>query len=559
MTAPARTTADGATRRTRRAPGRLRRRWAGMSLRGRLVAAVIALLALICLIVGVVTNLVLRQYLIQQVDSRVAAAVQRGQDPGDENGDGGQFRPPSAPQPGTFDAMRQMSGLVTAQGQDGVWYGTYLVDSGSPTQTTRAQNAVVATVPTDGTPVTRVLPGLGTYRLIALGSADGRRVSVAGLPMSDVNDILLRLTLTEICVALAGMIAVGLVGESVITRTLRPLRRVAATATRVSEMTLDRGEVALSVRVPERDTDPRTEVGQVGASLNKLLGHVATALSARQASETRVRQFVADASHELRTPLAAIRGYAELTRRTDEPVPEDVAYAMGRVESESARMTTLVDDLLLLARLDSGRPLEHDRLDLSRLVVDAVSDAHVAGPDHDWRLDVPEEPLQVSGDAARLHQVLANLLANARTHTPAGTTVAVALTPGPDGSARLVVADDGPGIPAALLPDVFERFARGDSSRSRAAGSTGLGLAIVAAVVEAHGGTVTVDSVPGRTAFTVTLPAAPPDDAGGPPGRDRTAAGPTAEPADDGPAGDPDSAGATPPAATGDLAGVRRR
>ena len=175
------------------------------------------------------------------------------------------------------------------------------------------------------------------------------------------------------------------------------------------------------MRVPDADTDPRTEVGQVGAALNRMLGHVADALAARQASETRVRQFVADASHELRTPLAAIRGYAELARRGRDAVPPDVAHALRRVESESARMTTLVDDLLLLARLDSGRPLAAEPVDLTALVVDAVSDAHVAGPDHRWQLDLPDERVTVPGDAARLHQVLANLLANARVHTPPGT------------------------------------------------------------------------------------------------------------------------------------------
>ncbi|BCB77295.1 hypothetical protein Pflav_037050 [Phytohabitans flavus] len=284
------------------------------------------------------------------------------------------------------------------------------------------------------------------------------------------------------------------------------MRRVAATAGRVAELPLDRGEVALSVRVPEADTDPRTEVGQVGAALNRMLGHVAAALAARQASETRVRQFVADASHELRTPLAAIRGYAEVTRRGRDEVPPDVAHALRRVESESARMTALVDDLLLLARLDSGRPLETEPVDLSRLLVDAVSDAHVAGPEHRWRLDLPEEAVTVPGDAARLHQVVANLLANARTHTPPGTEVTVALRP-QGGGAEISVVDTGPGIAPELQADVFERFARGDSSRSRAAGSTGLGLAIVAAVVEAHHGAVEVSSVPGRTAFTVRLPA----------------------------------------------------
>ena len=264
--------------------------------------------------------------------------------------------------------------------------------------------------------------------------------------------------------------------------------------------------MALAERVPEVDADPRTEVGQVGAALNHLLENVAAALTARQRSETRVRQFVADASHELRTPLASIRGYAELTRRSAEPVPSDVAHALGRVESEAIRMTGLVDDLLLLARLDSGRPVQHGPVDLSRLVVDATSDARAAGNDHRWDLDVPAEPVVVDGDAERLHQVVANLLANARTHTPAGTSVAVHLTGKPLGGAALTVVDDGPGIPADLLPDVFERFARADQSRSRAAGSTGLGLAIVAAVVEAHGGRVSVESAPGRTAFTVLLP-----------------------------------------------------
>jgi two-component system OmpR family sensor kinase len=168
-------------------------------------------------------------------------------------------------------------------------------------------------------------------------------------------------------------------------------------------------------------------------------------------------------------------------------------------------MTTLVEDLLLLARLDAGRPLGHDAVDLVPLVVHAVSDAHAAGREHHWHLDLPDEPVLVEGDEARLHQVVANLLGNARTHTPPGTDVTVGV--GRDaGSAVLTVADTGPGIPPELVPDVFQRFARGDESRSRIAGSTGLGLAIVSAVVGAHGGQVSVASRPGATAFTVTLP-----------------------------------------------------
>ena len=207
---------------------------------------------------------------------------------------------------------------------------------------------------------------------------------------------------------------------------MRPLRRVAATATRVTQLPLSSGEVSLPERVP--DANPRTEVGQVGAAFNRMLGHVESALARREASESRLRSFAADASHELRTPLAAIRGYAELARRHPGPIPDDIAHALSRVESESARMSELVDELLLLARLDAGRPLASEPVDLTRLVIDVTSDARVAAPDHRWLLELPEEPVQVSGDELRLHQVLANLLSNAARHTPAGTSVTVALS-----------------------------------------------------------------------------------------------------------------------------------
>jgi two-component system OmpR family sensor kinase len=234
-----------------------------------------------------------------------------------------------------------------------------------------------------------------------------------------------------------------------------------------------------------------------------MLDHVGSSLQARHDSETRLRQFIADASHELRTPLAAIRGYAELSRRGE--LTPDTEYSLTRISSQAERMTTLVEDLLLLARLDAGRPLERTEVDLTRLVVDAVSDAHVSGPQHRWQLALPEEPVTVQGDPARLVQVLTNLLANARTHTPAGTTVTVGLSAAGRG-VELSVVDDGPGIAPELLPHVFERFARGSASRSRHDGSTGLGLAIVDAVVAAHGGTVAVHSRPGRTEFAVWLP-----------------------------------------------------
>ena len=243
-----------------------------------------------------------------------------------------------------------------------------------------------------------------------------------------------------------------------------------------------------------------------------MLGHVDSALLARQASEQRLRRFVADASHELRTPLASIRGYAELTRRMGDQLPEDAAYALGRIESESVRMTALVEDLLLLARIDAQQELVRSAdVDLVALVHDAVRDAEAAGADHVSAARLPSAPLTASVDRARIQQVIANLLGNARVHTPAGTTVTVTLEPIDDGAAaRLTVADDGPGIDEKLTPNLFERFVRGDSSRSRHAGSTGLGLAIVDAVVRAHGGTVVVESVPGHTVFTVELPVAAP-------------------------------------------------
>ncbi|MEV4599426.1 ATP-binding protein [Amycolatopsis sp. NPDC049253] len=487
-------------------PGRARRPW---SLRRRLIVQLAALLALVCLVVGVVTEFALQDFLVGQVDKRLAAATDRGFRSGD--------RPPwiygDKPPPDPLRVLGQGDGTLAVQVHNGAVRAAVLnFGSATPSKVkpplqsvSTAQQKLLLGLPPDGHRRTIDLGGdLGEYRVIASFSPSGD-FSVVGLPLSDVTDTLWRLGFIFGGVALGGIIVAGVAGAVTIRRTMAPLDRLAATASRVSELQLDRGEVALSERVPEVDTDPRTEVGKVGFALNRMLGHIANALKARQASESRVRQFVADASHELRTPLAAIRGYAELTRRSKEQVPPDVAFAMNRVESESARMTTLVEDLLLLARLDSGRPVVPEPVDLSRLVADAVADSHVAGPDHKWRLEAPGEPISVLGDAGQLHQVVLNLLGNARTHTPPGTTVTTALST-QDGWVRLSVLDDGPGIPPEILPDVFERFARGDNSRSRAAGSTGLGLAIVAAVVAAHSGRVSVFSEPGRTEFVAMFP-----------------------------------------------------
>jgi two-component system OmpR family sensor kinase len=476
----------------------LRTRLAGWSLRRRLLAGILALFGLAFVIIGAVSTVAMRQVLVHQVDGQLSQTNDRA----------GGLHPPNGPPPGggrgAPNFLGQPPGTVNGRITNGLLTASVL-DPDSPTSArslSAEQRAELTSVPVDSHPHTVSLTDLGSYRVVATKFADGD-VVMTGLPLTDVDDAVWLLLAIEGAVAVVGLLVVGFGGATIVRLSLRPLRRVAATASRVAELPLARGEVDLSVRVP--DADPRTEVGQVGAAFNRMLGHVGDALAMRHASETRVRQFVADASHELRTPLAAIRGYAELTRRGRDEVPADLAHAMGRVESESARMTTLVDDLLLLARLDSGRPLDREPVELSALVVDTVNDAHAAGRDHRWLLDLPDRPVTVPGDAARLHQVLANLLANARTHTPAGTTVVTTLTTTADGCALVSVTDDGPGIPESLQAEVFERFARGDSSRSRAAGSTGLGLSIVAAVVEAHGGRVSVQSRPGQTTFTVAL------------------------------------------------------
>ncbi|GII05668.1 sensor histidine kinase [Planobispora takensis] len=486
------------------------RGWAGRSLRARLVAAMLALLALGFLVVGVTTEVTLSRTLYGRIDDQLAAAAVRAprtfqdQTPRETAQDDPGASGCAQPRGRGFPQGQVIGTLVARVCGGQVVDAAVLVEQGQTQPQVGGAHATLATVPVDAAPRTYDLGELGDYRVVARRMPDGA-VLVTGLPLAETTETLYLVAGVVAGVTVLVLLVAGYAGVVIVRRTLRPLSRVAATATRVSQLTLHRGEVELPQRVAEQDADVRTEAGQVGAALNRMLDHVGDALAARQASEMRVRRFVADASHELRTPLAAICGYAELSRRSRQPVSPEVEHVLRRVESEAQRMTTLVEDMLLLARLDAGRPLACEPVDLSMLTVDAVSDAHAAGPGHDWRLDLPEEPITVVGDPARLQQVLVNLLANARSHTPEGTVVTVGV--GTDGrNAVLQVTDTGPGIPAGLLPHVFERFARGDTSRSRAAGSTGLGLAIVHAVVAAHGGSVEADSVPGRTGFTVRLP-----------------------------------------------------
>ncbi|NUP24519.1 MAG: HAMP domain-containing histidine kinase [Streptomyces sp.] len=515
----------------RRRP-RAQKRRAGQprTLRARLVVASVVLIAVVCAVIGTVTTLALRSHLYEQLGGQLTEVADRaagkppGADPG-KNDPNKSDTPDKAAQtidlgefakraggPGSSDTVIALvqNGVITEAKVGQKSDDSTVADSFGmvANNLTEAQEAALNKVAQDKKQHTVDLGSLGEYLVRYQTSHDGTRSYYVAIPTKDVSSTLNTLMLIEASVTAAALVAAGIAGTVIVGVATRPLRRVAATATRVSELPLHTGEVNLSERVPESETDPHTEVGRVGAALNRMLDHVHGALHSRQQSEMRVRQFVADASHELRTPLASIRGYAELTRRGREDVGPDTKHALGRIESEAGRMTLLVEDLLLLARLDAGRPLQFEQTDLIPLVVDTISDARAAGMDHNWRLDLPDEPALVSADAARLQQVLVNLLGNARNHTPPGTTVTARVQRrGP--WLCVDVEDNGQGIPADLLPHVFERFARGDSARSRATGSTGLGLAIVQAVATAHGGAVTVDSVPGRTVFTVHLPALP--------------------------------------------------
>ena len=468
------------------------------SLTSRLVVTTVTLVLLVSVLIGTVTTFAMRSYLTDQLDQDVQNALGNAEfvrehlaGPGPAPIDGGLVRGDA----GTLIAVRDG---VYQQG----WYVSLQVRRTSGELTGRQLPSVgdeLDGVPADGRAHDVRLDELGPYRVIV--SPDG---VAAGLPTARVDDVISTLVWWEVLLALLAVAGAGGAAAVVVRRQLRPLREVASTAHTVAELPLAEGEIAIVARVPEHLTDERTEVGQVGSALNTLLVHVERSLAERHRSEQQVRQFVADASHELRTPLTTIAGYTELARRR----PDDTGAAttaLGKVEEESARMTAMVEDLLLLARLDAGRPLARDTVDLSRLLVETVSDARVVAPEHRWRLELPEESVEVTGDADRLRQVVTNLLTNARKHAPPGTTVTVTGT-----TYGFTVHDDGSGFPPGLAAAAFERFVRGDASRTRAPGGTdggaGLGLSLVDAIVSAHGGSVALASHPGSTTITVTLP-----------------------------------------------------
>lgn len=477
--------------------------WGRLSLRSRLLASVLILVALGLVVSDVAAATALRSYLVGRVDSGLA------------NADGPAEHLLAAG--GLFDQAtgRQVYGILG----DSNSYVALVSPSGQVIQSTIVHTGTVVpprpVLPANigaGTsvPITVAAQhsGSGQWRVIANPIFGENATLVIGASLTPVRSTMARLELIELLVSLGVLALIGIVGRWLVHLGLRPLDKIAGTAGAIAA-----GD--LSQRVERQDSD--TEVGRLGIALNTMMGQIEAAFVARQASEERLRRFVADASHELRTPLTSIRGYAELFRRGAWARPDDLANAMRRIEEESTRMGGLVEDMLLLARLDQRRPLASSELDLAAIAADAVADARAAEPDRPISLRLAG-PVPVRGDAGRLHQVAANLLANARDHTPPGTPVVVSArvesAAGTKWLAVLEVADSGPGLAPDSAARVFERFYRVDTSRSRGAlgagAGSGLGLSIVAAIAEAHGGTVGVKSLPGEGAtFRVELPAEP--------------------------------------------------
>lgn len=464
------------------------------------MALTVLLVAIGLLASGVAVTSSMRQDLISRADDGLENAVRTWAEPrgflGDGPGPPGPRRPPS---PYYVESVVYGPGGVSA---DNV-YNQF--DDAPDLDGLTGDNAGPVTVPS--------VDGDGPqWRVIKRSNSFGR--SVVATPMSDIDDTVSRLIWLQLAIGALVVLLIGVLSYVLVRTSLRPLRRVEEAAHEIAEGNLTR-------RVPP--APPNTEVGSLSDSLNRMLGQIqhafaSTAASEQQAraSEERMRRFVADASHELRTPLTSIKGFAELYSQGGVP---DVTDAMRRIDDEAGRMNLLVEDLLMLARLDAARPVDSAPVDLLGLAADAVQSARVAAPDREIRLDVVpgDRPPVVLGDGPRLVQVLRNLIGNAVNHTPpdASITVGVAVDDGPAGSpgageAVLTVADTGPGISAEDAEHVFERFYRGDSSRHRGSGGgSGLGLSIVAALVAAHGGRVGVDTSPGAGAtFWVRLPLA---------------------------------------------------
>lgn len=473
----------------------------------QLVVRITLIVAVVAVVLASLSTLLVHRILTASLDQQLLYAVGATDVAPRAPSGPGDHLPPEGLRPGGLPSG-SISLVVTSSG---TVQASVVWDYGSG-PAPKEQITALLQLPRDGQLRTVHIDDLGEYRAVAVDD-NGTLLAVAA-PLAFNHAIINRMLWIELLLTGLAAAAAAAVSTVVVRSSLRPLNRLAETASQVAALPLESGEVEIGVRVPADQVDDVSEVGRVGAAFNAMLDHVESSLQARQESETTVRQFVADASHELRNPLAAIRGYAELTRRGRDQLPDDTVYALGRIDAESQRMSRLVEQMLLLARLDNGPELVIGQVDLGEVVLNAVSDARAAGPEHIWRIEVPDEPVMVRGDAGQLHQVLANLLGNARKHTPVGSTVTSTLTQH-DGWAQITVTDNGPGIPPQLLDHIFERFTKADSARSHdSEGSTGLGLAIVAAVARAHGGRVEAashqasDGEPGFSRFTVSLPLA---------------------------------------------------
>jgi two-component system OmpR family sensor kinase len=484
--------------RMRRALGTLRGLPGRVPLRVRLVAALVALGALALAATGVAAATALRTSLVSRVDSQLASFTDRELrvDPREHRGD------PQLPS-AFFVAIVYPDGRVA-----GTAFQPLHPDQAGPVLPRLRATDVARRAEQ---PFTADAAGGGgqQWRILARPLPDGSGTVVVALSLDDVDSTVGQLLLITLVVSSAVLLLLAVGGYLVVRSSLRPLVEVEHTAEAIAAGDLSR-------RVPDRD--PRTEVGRLGRSLNAMLGQIETAFHAREQSEAgarrseeRMRQFVADASHELRTPLSSIRGFAELYRQGAVPQQSDVDRVMGRIEDEAVRMGLLVEDLLLLARVDQQRPLEYAPVDLLAVAADAVHDARAVAPDRtiDLELLPAGRPPVVLGDDARIRQVAANLVGNALTHTPpdAAVRVRIGTLAGPEPQAVFEVADEGPGLAPEDAARVFERFYRADPSRTRTSGGSGLGLSIVAALVAAHGGTVDVQTAPGHGAvFRVLLP-----------------------------------------------------
>ncbi len=463
-------------------------RWP-LPLRLRLSLIAVLLVGLGFVVAGLATRLELRSFLLDRVDSQLRAAeqpvvgyfIRRDTDPG------AQAQVLGVLPSGSYAAVVSSNNEVVLSQQFGS-------DAPGKALTAAAIRAPVGVSTASG------------YRIAVLGPEDtgpgpqlqpGNRLVIA-MPLSEVNSTLNRLALLELIVGLAVLAGVALLAYLFVRRELRPLEKIEETAATIAAGDLSR-------RV-EGENDG-TEIGSLARSLNSMLTQIELAFEERRRSEARLRRFIADASHELRTPLTSVRGFAELFRRGAATRPDDLALAMSRIESEAERMGALVEDLLLLANLDQGRPLAQDALDLRPVLAEMVSDHALLHPE--WPITfVSDGPGEVRGDELRIRQAVTNLLSNGRAHTPPGTAIVVRLSA--QGEERLIdVEDHGPGIPEQHMSQVFERFYRVDPSRARASGGSGLGLSIVAGIAEAHGGRVEAFATPGGgLTLRIALPAA---------------------------------------------------